>query len=147
MLSARNILVPTDFSPQDDKALELGVDIARHNDGKVRLLHVVDPVQQCAADFCLPNETVASLEEQLRAAADEDLKKAQERFGRDGVKITREVAEGIPYREILKEERDQPADLIVISSHKRHGLRERLMGSAADKVMKGASCDVVRVQS
>jgi universal stress protein A len=147
MMKAKSILVPTDFSKYSIKALELAVDVAKHNNAKINLLHVVDVVQQCAADYCLPNATVASLKSQIKATSDANLKKMTDKFKKDGVPILGSVKEGAPYEEILKEQKAKKADLIVISSHGRTGLKKYLIGSVADKVVKAAPCNVVLVKS
>jgi len=45
--------------------------------------------------------------------------------------------------------KDWPADLIVIGSHGRSGMRRALLGSVAEGVMRNATCPVlvVRAQS
>ncbi len=146
-MKAKTILVPTDFSKYSDKALELAVDVAKHNNAKIHLLHVVDIVQQCVADYCLSNADVASINSQIKAASDTNLKKMINKFNKNGVQIQGEVKEGTPYEQILKEQKSKKADLIVISSHGKTGLTKYLMGSVADKVVKGAPCNVVLVKS
>ena len=147
MMKAKSILVPTDFSKYSNKALEMAVDIAKHNKAKIQLLHVVDVVQQCAADYCLPSADVASLKGQIKKTSDANLKKMMDKFKKDGVLILGSVKEGAPYEEILKEQKAKKADLIVISSHGRTGLKKYLIGSVADKVVKAAPCNVVLVKS
>jgi nucleotide-binding universal stress UspA family protein len=147
MLDAKNILVPTDFSPYADKALDLAVDIAKHNNAKIHLLHVIESVQQCAADYCLTEEVVRGIRKQSRSVTDEKLEKETNKFKKDGVQIINEVSEGIAYEEILKQQKARKADLIVMSSHGKSGLKKHLIGSVADRVMKGASCNVVLVKS
>ncbi len=147
MMKAKTILVPTDFSKYSSKALEVAVDVAKHNNAKIHLLHVVDVVQQCAADYCLPSADVASLKGQIKKTSDANLKKMIDKFKKDGVQILGGVKEGAPYEEILKEQKAKKADLIVISSHGRTGLKKYLIGSVADKVMKAAPCNVVLVKT
>ena len=147
MLDTRSILVPTDFSPFADKALELAVDIAKHTKADIRLLHVIDPVQQCAADFCLADEVVRGIEETSRAETLSRFKKETAPFKKDGVAIVQDIREGVPYEEILKEQREMGADLIVMSSHGKTGLKKYFDGPVADRVMKAAPCDVVLVKS
>jgi nucleotide-binding universal stress UspA family protein len=147
MLDTRSILVPTDFSPFADKALELAVDIAKHNKADIRLLHVIDPVQQCAADYCLADEVVRGIKEKSTSETLANFRKETAKFKREGVEITREIREGNPYDEILREQRETGADLIVMSSHVKTGLKKYFNGSVADRVMKAAPCEVVLVKS
>jgi nucleotide-binding universal stress UspA family protein len=48
--------------------------------------------------------------------------------------------------EIAKAAEDWPADLIVIGSHGRGGIRRALLGSVAEGVMRQASCPVLVVR-
>ena len=48
-------------------------------------------------------------------------------------------------REAHKTAREQGADLIIVGSHGRHGLA-LLLGSTANGVLHGASCDVLAVR-
>ncbi len=147
MLKAKSILVPTDFSKFSSSALELAVDIAKHNNAKIHLLHVVDIIQQCVADYCLSNSDVSMINGQIKATSNANLKKMIDKHKKDGVQILGDIKEGTPYEQILKEQKAKKADLIVISSHGKTGLKKYLMGSVADKVVKGAPCNVVLVKS
>lgn len=146
-MDAKNILVPTDFSTYADKALDLAVDLAKHNKAKIHLLHVIDSVQQCAADYCLPDEVVRGIKEKSRSQTNANFRKETERFRRDGVEILEDIKEGAPYDEILKEQKEKNADLIVMSAHGRTGLKKYLMGSVAERVIKAAPCNVVVVKT
>jgi nucleotide-binding universal stress UspA family protein len=57
-----------------------------------------------------------------------------------------DVRSGIPYEEILKEQQERKADLIVIASHGRTGLLKSLIGSVAERVMREAKCPVLLVR-
>jgi nucleotide-binding universal stress UspA family protein len=147
MLSVRNILVPTDFSNYAEKALDLAVDIAKRNKAKITLLHVIDPVQQCVADYCLPDEVVRSIMDKSVSETKAHFRKEAERFEKDGVQIVPDIKEGVPYVEILNEQKDKRSDLIVMSAHGRTGLKKYFIGSVTDRVVNAAPCDVVVVKS
>jgi nucleotide-binding universal stress UspA family protein len=57
------------------------------------------------------------------------------------------MEEGDPPTEILRIATQIPADLIVMGTHGRRGLLERLMGSVAEKVVRLAPCPVVTVKA
>jgi len=48
---------------------------------------------------------------------------------------------------ILKLARDEAADMIVVGSHGRTGLRRLLMGSVTEKVIGNAPCPVLVARS
>ena len=126
MFTPKSILVPTDFSEFSDRAVRQAVDIAEQHNAKIYLLHVVDRLQQCAIDYCIPQETMM---------------KVQSDSEKEATKKMQEEAE-----KILKEQQERKADLIVIASHGRTGLLITLIGSVAERVMREAKCPVLLVR-
>jgi nucleotide-binding universal stress UspA family protein len=62
------------------------------------------------------------------------------------IDVTFDVTSGVPFEEILKEQQERKADLIVIASHGRTGIIKSLIGSVAEKVMREAKCPVLLVR-
>ena len=147
MFAPKKILVPTDFSEYSDAALKYAIDVAREGGGKIYLLHVVHVVQACAVDYCFDQGTLDMLEKKSSSSADDMMKRQLELFpDAKSIDITTDVRQGIPYEEILNEQRDKDIDLIVMSSHGKTGLLSHLLGSVAEKVMKKASCPVLLIR-
>jgi nucleotide-binding universal stress UspA family protein len=147
MFAPKSILVPTDFSEYSDRAIKQAVDIAEQNNAKIYLLHVVDKLQQCAIDYCIPVETMMKVQsdsekEASRKMQDEAKKITQAKK----IDVTFDVKSGVPFEEILKGQQERKADLIVIASHGRTGIMKSLIGSVADKVMREAKCPVLLVR-
>ena len=145
MLKPTKILVPTDFSEYSDKALRQALDIALQYKAKVFVLHVVhEQITQCVYDYCLSAAEVQRAEEQLMAAAKQNLEKQLAKVpAAKEVELTADVRKGIPSEEILKEEQEKGIDLIVIASLGQTGLSKYLIGSIARNVLKGAKCPVL----
>ena len=59
------------------------------------------------------------------------------------IDVTRDVKAGVPYEEILNEQREKKADLVVIASHGRTGIMKSLIGSVAERVARSATCSVL----
>jgi nucleotide-binding universal stress UspA family protein len=148
MFAPKNILVPTDFSKYSDTALKKAIDIATQHDTKIYLLHVIDEqIHQCAVDYCLSYEVVKQLEkESLKASKDKLKKEADAIVKAKKIKVVFDVKNGVPSEVILSEQKAKKIDLIVIASHGKTGLLKQLMGSVADKVVKGAKCPVIVVK-
>jgi universal stress protein A len=147
MFAPKSILVPTDFSEYSDRAIKQALDIAEQNNAKIYLLHVVDRLQQCAIDYCIPVETMMKVQsdsekEASRKMQDEARKITQAKK----IDVTFDVKSGVPFEEILKEQQERKADLIVIASHGRTGIIKSLIGSVAEKVMREAKCPVLLVR-
>jgi nucleotide-binding universal stress UspA family protein len=52
-----------------------------------------------------------------------------------------------PFAAINQFAKELPADLVVIGSHGRSGLRHALLGSTAEKVVRKAPCPVLVIKS
>ncbi len=148
MFAPKNILVPTDFSEYSDAALKKAIDIAEQYKAKIYLLHVIDEqIRQCAVDYCIGAEVVERLEAESIKAANDKLQKEAAAIGKaKKLKIVFDVKNGNPAEVILKEQQEKKIDLVVIASHGKTGLMKQLMGSVADKVVKGAKCPVIVVK-
>lgn len=147
MFTPKSILVPTDFSEFSDRAVQQAVDIAEQNNAKIFLLHVIDKLQQCAIDYCIPLETMMKVQsDSEKEAAKKMQEEADKILKAKKIDVVFDVKSGVPYEEILKEQQERKADLIVIASHGRTGLLRTLIGSVAERVMREAKCPVLLVR-
>ncbi len=148
MFAPKKILVPTDFSKYSDAALNKAIDMAGRHDAKIYLLHVIDKgLQDCAIDYCLDFKIIEAIKkDSLREAKARLKKEADEIVKKKKVKITFDIKRGFPADVILSEQKAKKIDLVVIASHGRTGILKQMIGSVADKVVKGASCPVMVVK-
>jgi nucleotide-binding universal stress UspA family protein len=144
MLQLKKILVPTDFSACASEALRLATELAARFDGSVTLLHVYQiPAYPLAeGTFVGGPQVTAEIVKDIVSALDKTKKEADSR-----VPVTTQIAEGVPYLEVARVAREGKFDLVVIGTHGRTGLRHALLGSVAEKVVRGASCPVLTVRS
>jgi len=148
MKAPQRILVPTDFSQYADKALEQALLFAKQFNAQIYLLHVVQDIQQCGADYCLSEEWLNQYRLSSVNASKQKLRNEVEKYAEArGVQITADVKVGTPYEEILKEEQEKKIDLIVIASHGKTGFLQHLIGSVADRVSHGAKSQVLLVKA
>ena len=147
MFTPKSILVPTDFSEFSDRAVQQAVDIAEQNNAKIFLLHVVDKLQQCAIDYCIPLETMMKVQsDSEKEAAKKMQEEADKILKAKKIDVVFDVKSGVPYEEILKEQQERKADLIVIASRGRTGILKTLVGSVAERVVREAKCPVLLVR-
>ena len=148
MFAPKNILVPTDFSKYSDVALDKAVDIATQYKAKIYLLHVITKhIRRCMADYCLDLQLVKQLEKQSIKGAKDKLKMAADAIAKEkGVEISIVIKGGVPREVILSEQKAKKIDLIVIASHGKTGILKHLIGSVADKVVKGSKSPVIVVK-
>lgn len=149
MFEPKKILVPTDFSASSDKAIQEAIDIAEKFHSKVYVLHVIEKgVQQCAADYCMPDEVFEQFEhESINASTQRMQQEVSKLRNADAVDITYDVKKGVPYDEILNEQKQNDIDLIVMPSHGHSGILHFKLGSVADKVVKKAAAQVLLVKT
>ena len=148
MLKPTKILVPTDFSEYSDRALKQALDIAKHYNAKVFLLHVVHGEGYFStADFAISTEMMQKINNAAFARAQDSLDKQLYSFPQakeaEVVEVVTNIRQGVPYEEILKEAKEHGIDLIVIASLGRSGISKYLIGSVSRNVLKGATCPVL----
>jgi nucleotide-binding universal stress UspA family protein len=148
MFAPKNILVPTDFSKYSDAALKKAIDMAGRHDAKIYLLHVIDKgIQDCAFEYCLDYKIIDALKRNSLREAKAKLKKEADAIAKNKkIKISFDIKRGFSAEVILSEQKAKKIDLIVISSHGKTGIMKQMIGSVAEKVVKGATCPVMVVK-
>jgi nucleotide-binding universal stress UspA family protein len=145
MFKPKKILVPTDFSEYSDRALQKALDIAQESGAGITLLHVIgQDIRECMSDYCFTQDEFERFKKGMIESGEEYLKAQLKKFSVPGtVRIDSAVLQGIPYEEILKYQSKNNFDLIIIASHGRSGIAKYLMGSVAEKVIRGATCEAL----
>ena len=69
------------------------------------------------------------------------------RAERRGIAITTRMATGIPSEEVITAARAEDSDLIVMGTRGKTGLTHVLLGSTAERVIRGAPCPVLTVRT
>jgi len=150
MTFPRRILVPTDFSPASENAIDRAVALAKAVDGYIVLLHAFEPVHG------LPQAFMAAMTRATDAAeheARQSLARAAETRQSNAVAISVVMQPGPAWRVIVSTARDDGMDLIVMATHgwmhhhDRSDLHRALVGSVTEKVVRSAPCPVLTVPS
>jgi len=142
-LKLKRILVPIDFSECSKKALQYALPLASEHEAALTLLYVVPPAYG-AGEYGGIN--YAQLEASMRTDGEKALSKLAAAELSGEVAGDTLVRVGSPAREIIETAKDLPADLIVISTHGRTGLKHVLLGSVAEHVVQRAPCPVFVVR-
>ena len=132
------ILVPTDYSSCSISAMKHAASLARGAKGSLLILHVMESGSQ----FLLPEA-----EEQknpLRREVDQFLKSLKQ--SEPPLHYEELHVEGIPVPAILSAATDAKADLIVMGTTGRTGLRRLILGSVAEEVCRRAPCPVLTLK-
>lgn len=142
MISLKKILVPTDFSDHSAKAVRYGAELAATFGAELHLLHVVEftPIMYGDGAY-IPLETPA----ELTAAATRQLDDLKIDSA-TSLQVTRNVAQGTPFVEVVRYARDNATDLVVLGTHGRGAIAHMLLGSVAERVVRKAPCPVLVVR-
>jgi len=134
------IVLATDGSKYSTLATDRAIAFAKSYDGELRIISVVD----VPAEFYA--EAPQAVEDLVRKAKGfvANVKKQAESAG---VKAETFVGEAEAYQAINNLAREQKADIIIMGSHGRTGLRRLLMGSVTENVIGHAPCPVLVVKS
>jgi len=141
MSQYKNVLVAVDLSDDSAKVTERARALAEASAAELHLIHVIEPLS-FAYGGDIPMD-FSGIQDEIHQQASQQL----QRFG-DSNNIPESqqyIVLGRPEVEIHAKTEEIGADLIVVGSHGRHGLG-LLMGSTANGVLHGASCDVLAVR-
>lgn len=139
------ILLCIDPSEHSEAAIRAVAAQYRPQETEVRVLHVLQPVTLAAAPQMDPMFTPELADEgnELRILVERVAKQLRNA----GFRAEPVLAKGDPRETIVTAAEQWPADLIVIGSHGRHGLRRLLLGSVAEFVARHAPCSVLITRS
>ncbi len=144
-----HILVPLDGSPVAQRGLDEALALAKLTGARLRLLHVVeDPVFATGLGGFDP--VGLELIPLLREAGEKLLSTCKARVAQDGVAVETVLLERLGTRicdAVVQEARDCGADLIVLGTHGRRGMRRLTLGSDAEQIVRLASVPVLLVRS
>ncbi len=127
------ILFPTDGSDGSNAALEHAIDLAKRYDATLQGLYVGDQRSYAGLAGDMDREKIREAQESLGNEALEAVVSAAESDGID-VETVRSI--GLPAEEIIETIRAQGADLVVMGTQGRTGVKRALLGSVAESVVR-----------
>ncbi len=141
-MSFKNILVPTDGSEYTKEAVRRSMELAKLAGGKVTALYVLDQTMLTN----MPMDTaVVNVYNMLEKEGKDAVDYVRGLGAEEGVEVEVSVKEGAPFKVIIEE--SPKYDVIVMGTLGRTGMSKLLMGSVAERVVRGASCPVMVVKS
>ena len=141
----KKILLPIDFSPSTQPALNTAADLAKHFHASLHLMHVLSVFPTTTYPDFVPEQVVL---QKANAYAESRLAKCVKALEAKDIKATLsvEVANDIPTTILEVIEREH-IDLLVISTHGISGWHPMIFGSIAEKVIKVAECPLLLLRS
>lgn len=149
MIVLKKIVYPTDFSEAADVAFDAAQRLARDSQSLLLIVHVVDPAATQPPGMTPAHVPTrgAPLSEEYRRALDEAHADLEKVVPVDpSIRFEHRLAEGAPGEQIGRLAEEEQADLIVMGTHGRSGLRRLLMGSVAETVLRRANCPVLTLR-
>jgi len=147
----KKILVPTDFTPTSENAIETARMLAKKNDAEIIFLNVIElnsgdvinasggpSSYSTFADGVLIQESIKRSEEEMSRLV--DVSKYQ------GINASFEIKLGNPFGHIFTSIEDNGIDFIVMGTKGASGLSEILIGSNTEKVVRKAKCPVLAIK-
>lgn len=140
-VSLERIVVPLDGSARSERILEPVEELAVAMGSSVRLLQVVTPNTVLGVRV-LPVSLAAVNEARRRAG--EYLEGVSRRLRERGIPVDTEVLDDPqPALAILEVAEREQADLVALATHGYRGIRRAVLGSVADKVLRGADAPLL----
>jgi len=139
----KRILLATDFSRWARRAEDYACALACSWRASLTVLCVAEFPPGLNPDYPVNQQYLADLLKNASSQLD-DLKGRAERRG---IAITTRMASGIPSEEVIAAAQAEDSDLIVVGTRGRTGLAHVLLGSTAERVIRGAPCPVLTVRT
>lgn len=142
----KKLLVPCDFLTPSMNAFQFALDAASKSNGTVHVLHVIElPVLHDSV--LMP---VLSFEQdlmdELKEKAEKQFAVNEKKYNKTGVKVVSEVKFGKVSTMIHQYTEEHDIDMIIMGSHGATGVREFLIGSNAEKIVRQASVPVLVIK-
>lgn len=141
----RRILAPIDGSNEAELAFQKAVQVAKRNDAKLYIAHVIDtralqtsePLQQPIYHNELVDQAKRVLEDYARYAKEAGLLDVESllEYGSPKVEISRELPKKLQ------------ADLIMLGATGLNAVERLFIGSVSEYVIRNAPCDVMIVRT
>jgi nucleotide-binding universal stress UspA family protein len=144
----KRILVPVDGSPTSGRGLKEALRLAKVHRARLCLLHVVEQYFVAQA-----GEAIVYAEDMfdaLKAGGRKVLARAQATAKKAGVPAQSVLVESIaqPVADVIvRQARRFKADLIVLGTHGRRGVRRLVLGSDAEQVLRRSAVPVLLVRA
>lgn len=145
----KRILVPVDGSPTSNAGLREAIALARAQGAQLQLVHVVDQHSL----VMMGGEAIVHMDEMmagLTRAGQAVLRKAKALAGKSGVDastVLLETLTGPAADAIVRQAKKWRADLMVVGTHGRRGIRRLVMGSDAEQIVRSSPVPVLLVRA
>lgn len=139
----RHILLAHDFAGPAQAALECALRFADEMRARITVVHAYDLPVYAFEGVSAAEEVETAVKGSARAALDQVVADAR----RSDVVVEGLLRQGKAWLEIARAAAEIGADLAVVGTHGRRGLKHAVLGSVAEKVVRTAPCPVLVVHA
>ena len=141
------IMIPLDGSPLAEAALEPATELARLWDAEISLVQVVRPIILSEPNLTFPSSYSDQATAIRRDLAQDYIKDVAERVRESGLRSTGiAVIGGAVSQTLIDLASPERVGLMVVATHGRGGLKRLVLGSVADKLIRGANVPVLVIR-
>ncbi|UQA58965.1 universal stress protein [Polyangium aurulentum] len=139
-----HILAPTDFSEPSRHALDVAADLALVFGAKLTLMHAFEvPGYGYAGINYGPIDLVTPMQDAAKELLSKELEATRKKVpGAEAV-----LRLGLPWDKVIAVATEISADLIVMGTHGRSGIKRALLGSVAEKVVRHSPLPVLTIRT
>jgi nucleotide-binding universal stress UspA family protein len=141
----KNVMLTVDLNAKAswEKALPQAVELVRQSGGVLHIMTVVPEMGMPLVEGFFPTD----FEKKAVAAANDVLNKLVESEVPKDIKVKQHLSFGMIHRKVLKVVEDTGCELIVMASQKPDRVREFLVGSNADRIVRRSPVSVLVVRT
>lgn len=142
----KKILVPCDFSKQAVNAFRFALDCARQSGGEVHLIHVIElPVMHDSVLMPVMSFEEVLLKE-LKEKSEVEYAKLIKKYADPTDKVKTVTQFGSPSRMIVSYIEGKSIDLVMMGTKGASGVKEFMIGSNAEKIVRTSPVPVIAVK-
>jgi nucleotide-binding universal stress UspA family protein len=143
------ILVPIDGSPTSTRGIDEAIRLANLSKGRIRLVHIIDELSYALAMDAAWGAAVNWIDV-LHEQGARLLEEATTRVRNAGVAVEGVLFEsfaGTVDQQVIKEVTEWKADVIVLGTHGRRGIRRAVLGSSAERILRISPVPVLLIRA
>lgn len=136
----KNVLYPTDFSDNARNALPFALEIVKHSDATLHLIHSIEEPYDFAP---MAEEIMKGVTHKVQRLFDEMIEDIRKKKPYEAVNIKTHIRSGRPVYSILEESRELHIDLVVMGTQGRSGIQRVLFGSNSAEIVQQSKIPVL----
>ncbi len=134
-MKIRKVLFPVDLAGSSYRIVPQVRSFADQFDAELHLLFVIDTMEGYST-FFVPHPSVDLMEMEAVKYAERQLEEFAEKYFEDRPKVKTVVLRGDPVEQIQKYVDSTGIDMVIVTSHERHGFQRAIFGNTAEEIAR-----------